>query len=322
MIRFLLALSFLLLAFETFAISVPIRPIGNIVDHAQLSKLVQANLIKQGNYRRADMKIKQNGDNRDVIVHLVSNENYSFETAIMTVNKQNKVISIARNAIDPSIISVLFPRCPDTTVDVVYATACDDIGTAVNGVNTACDIATAAGYKCRTLIGNQATVAAYKNWMACPNLKGFGNIGHGNTSGILLANGETLSSTYFNALATTALNGLVIYYNSCQVHNNPLEPAIMHAGTRTYVGGNVNLGIGTSEEVFKCFWDQVTDNQRQMGAALTWCEQNNYPTTGAHGISGQTNYFKSLIIRPPVIHPPIVHPPIVRPPVITPHING
>ncbi|MBF0297969.1 MAG: hypothetical protein HQK51_04575 [Oligoflexia bacterium] len=311
MIRFLLALSFLLLAFETFAAIVPIRPIGNIADHLQLSKLVENKLILGKDYRRADMKVIPNGVNRDVVVHLVSKDVYSFETAIMTVNKLNQVIAVKRNAIDPSILAVLFPRCPDTTVDVVYATPCDDIPTAVGGVNTACDIATAAGYKCKTLIGSQATLAAYKNWMACPNLKGFGNIGHGNTSSILLANGQTLPHTYFSGLATTALNGLVVYYNSCQVHNNPLDPAIMHSGARTFIGGNVNLGIGTSEEVFKCFWDMATDNQRQMGAALTWCEQNHYPTTGAHGISGQTNFFKTLIIRPPVIRPIPINPRVI-----------
>jgi hypothetical protein len=183
---------------------------------------------------------------------------------------------------------------------MVFATPEDGIATAVQGVNQACNSARAAGYRCRTLIGGQATVAAYRAYLRhCPRLKAFGNIGHGNPQGILLHNHEVLDFNWFNSLPNTGLNNKVSYFNSCKVHNPPLETSIMNAGARTYIGGNVNLGIGTSEEVFKCFWQDALVNKKAMKPSVVDCEQNNYPSTGAHGLSGAEGSFTALIMRRP-----------------------
>jgi hypothetical protein len=65
----------------------------------------------------------------------------------------------------------------------------------------------------------------------------------------------------------------------------------MQAGTRTFIGGIVNLGIGTSEEVCKCFWNKSFTTLSPMGTSLKNCESSKYPTTGDHGITGDKGVF-------------------------------
>ncbi|MBF0208801.1 MAG: hypothetical protein HQK53_18210 [Oligoflexia bacterium] len=302
---------FLVVSSTSFAANtVPITVIGDHPDKIQLAKIVDSNLIANSrkSYNKVIVRVLKNGNNRELIVHTTYPGKYLFDTSKIILAANNSVVAVNREItldrrIIDGLIGHLVPTCPDSTVDVVFATPCNDIASAVDGVETACNTATAAGLKCKTLIGGEATAWNYKRYLACPNLKGFGNIGHGNTESILLANGDVLNHQWFTDLTNIYLNGLTLYFNSCQVHNSPLEPAIMSAGDRTFVGGNVNLGIGTSEMVFKCFWDEVTDNQMKMGAALSFCETRYYPTSGAHGISGDTGFFKRLIIGP--VHPPI-----------------
>ncbi len=99
-------------------------------------------------------------------------------------------------------------------------------------------------------------------------------------------NDGNLSASWFQGLQNHPLAPAVLYFNSCKVHNQPLETAILGAGARTYIGGNINLGIGSSEEVCKCFWDKALVRHKRMGPSLRSCEQSHYPTAGAHGISG------------------------------------
>jgi hypothetical protein len=176
--------------------------------------------------------------------------------------------------------------------DMVFGTPVPEIPTAKAGVDYVCKIAKAAGYKVVKLLGADASLANYRKYLT-GELKAFGNVGHGYTGGIVLADGN-LTATWFSGLAKKALWPEVIYFNSCQTFNPPLEPAIMGAGARTFIGGKVNLLIGPSEEVFKCFWTKVLakgEKGEKMGAALTACEKEKYPTPGAHGIDGALGKF-------------------------------
>jgi hypothetical protein len=157
-------------------------------------------------------------------------------------------------------------------------------------------MAVKAGLKSKILLGADASVANYKKYLAS-GLKGFVNIGHGNTSLIVLDDGP-LHASWFQGLSGKPLAPGVVYFNSCKVFNNPLQPAVMQAGARTYIGGIVNLLIGPSEKVCQCFWDKVVLQHIAMGDALKDCEKAHYPTQGAHGISGDLlpfNFITSAI---------------------------
>jgi len=124
-------------------------------------------------------------------------------------------------------------------------------------------------------------------------LKGFVNVGHGNTNLIVLEDGP-LYANWFKTLMGKQLCPAVVYFNSCKVFNNPLQPAIMQAGARVFIGGIINLSIGPSEKVCKCFWNSVLAKNGLMGTSLKDCEKNNYHTIGAHGISGHLGAFNYI----------------------------
>jgi hypothetical protein len=174
-------------------------------------------------------------------------------------------------------------------VDFVVSTPCDDIPTAVNAVNYIYDAARAVGLSTVKLIGSQATVATYKSYLAS-GVRGFVNIGHGNPNLIVLADG-TVPYSWFNGLTGRPLSPAVVYFNSCQVFNDPLKASVLGAGARTFIGGIVNLLIGPSEDVCKCFWDSQLTSVTSMGTALKNCEKDKYPNEGAHGIGGDTGRF-------------------------------
>lgn len=297
---------------------------GNDATYKRLinNKLLRHPRYKNKKFRQVIVKEVKKQGKKYLVAHLKAKNVYHFETAVVSLKTNNTISRIEPNVSNIRLRTLVrFPGlvlnlCPDNSVDVVFATPEDGIPTAVTGVEEACNSAEAAGYTCRTLIGDEATVKAYKAYLLhCPKLKALGNIGHGNTGGILLHDG-TLNHGWFTSLANNKLKGEVLYFNSCKVHNNPLDGAIMSAGTRTYVGGNVNLSIGSSEEVFKCFWDDVLRDGKTMKPALENCEDIKYHTDGAHGFSGYQGKFKPLIIRPfprPVIPRPVIPRPIPRP---------
>ena len=169
-----------------------------------------------------------------------------------------------------------------------FGTPVPEIPTAKAAVEAAYRIAIKAGYKAVKLLGKDASVANYQKYLG-GHLKAFGNVGHGYTGGIVLSDGN-LTSAWFSK-PKVSLKPEVVYFNSCQTFNPPLLPAIVKAGARTFVGGKVNLLIGPSEKVFRCFWLNVLTKASKMGPTLKKCESDNYPSAGAHGITGDLGKF-------------------------------
>jgi hypothetical protein len=148
------------------------------------------------------------------------------------------------------------------------------------------------GLKSKVLLGADASVSNYKKYLKS-GLRGFVNVGHGSPSLIVLDDG-LLYASWFQGLPGKPLAPAVVYFNSCQVFNNPLQPAVMEAGTRTYIGGILNLSIGPSEEVCKCFWSKVLTQRGAMAPTLKDCEKAKYHTQGAHGICGDLGRFNFI----------------------------
>ncbi len=105
-----------------------------------------------------------------------------------------------------------------------------------------------------------------------------------NPQGISLYDGN-LDYTFFNHLHIP-LNK-VIYFNSCQVFNDPLKSSIINAGVQKFIGGITNLLIGPAEEVFKSFWKKTITEGKQLTSSLNEAQtETHYPHPGAHGIGG------------------------------------
>ena len=91
-----------------------------------------------------------------------------------------------------------FPGTPLTTLsvkpkrvpDMVFGTPVPEIPSAKAGVDYAYKVAALAGYKVVKLLGKDANLANYRNYLS-GHLKAFGNIGHGYTGGIVLYDGNS-----------------------------------------------------------------------------------------------------------------------------------
>jgi hypothetical protein len=257
---------------------------------------------KEMNYHRVLIDvIDENGDAEGdfLIVHFLLKDRYTSEISKITLDKNYEVLWI-ENDYKPvqgessnDRLATTSCNCPDTSVDIVLSTCCDYIPTALAGINYSYDAAVSAGYNTVKLLGSQENTSDIKDWLCCPKLIYWGRIGHGCSSGIYLDDG-LLSYTYFNGLPAGALEGKSLYFNSCQVFNDPLKSSILNKDAFKFVGGICNLWIGPSEEVFKCWNDknfyQVPPSPHTSDEMCYWsaeCESSTgYPDPGCHGCGG------------------------------------
>ncbi len=242
------------------------------------------------------VKHRPNGAPEYLVAFMLREYTYTVDIARIDVDAKYAAKSVAfvdYEDIDESSVAVpevpaKAPR-PGRKVEMVFGTPVPEIPTAKAAVEYAYNLALQLGYRAVKLLGKSASVANYKKYLTA-DLKVFGNVGHGYTGGIVLFDGN-LTSVWFNRLANTPVSPAVVYFNSCQVFNPPLQPAVMGAGARTFIGGKVNLLIGPSEEVFKCFLTKTLKEKKKMAASLKDCEKAKYPLANAHGLSGDSGKF-------------------------------
>jgi len=226
-----------------------------------------------------------------LVLFLLRSDTYTLDAIRVNLDEKFNIASTVDDYNETELDFMLYESPYISTdpnadyVEAVFATSVEDIPSAVAAVEAAAKLASAKGYIVKKLIGNEATVEAYKYWLQKPLVKIFGNVGHGSPQGIVLKDGR-LNYTFFSSLSTTTLKNKVIYFNSCQVFNDPLKGSVINVGVQKYIGGITNLLIGESEEVFKAFWDKTITQNKEMTPSLNEAEKEKYPNTGSHGIGG------------------------------------
>ena len=285
-------------------------------EEASIAEMIRKKILprEKADYHSVKLKVrrKPDGSPQYVVAYMLRKETYTADVVRIDVSKDYKALRYyddyqeAEEDTEPGPGDEEPPeKLPKGAkgkakeklgvVDFVAGTPVPEINTAKQAAEKVHKLALAAGFNSALLLGADASVANYRKYLSSGVLRGFVNIGHGNTNEIVLADG-TLSAQWFQS-SGRRLCPTVVYFNSCQVFNAPLQPAVMEAGARTFIGGVVNLLIGPSEEVCKCFWENVLANSAPM-SVLTTCEKTKYPTPGSHGIAGdlgQLNFLKGPI---------------------------
>ncbi len=272
----------------------------DLQDEQQIAQIIREQVLPKTSvdYYGVDVKVKRKADESAdyLIAYMLRKDTYTADVVKIEIDdtadtlKVERVIENYDDSDEEDDEEGVFEESQQYGFDFIAATPVPDIASAKNAVNTLHQMAVNAGLNSKKLLGSSATVANYKNYLKS-GVKGFVNVGHGNPSGIVLHDGA-LRANWFQGISNKALKPAVVYFNSCQVCNDPLKSAVIHAGARTFIGGIVNLGIGSSEEVCKCFWQQALTSIRCMGDILRKCEKDKYPTQGAHGIVGNSGPFK------------------------------
>ena len=233
--------------------------------------------------------LDEDGNTDAMLVYLLHRDTYLLDTAMVKLGGNLEVLYVERNYDEqpPELTDKTgeaWAACPDPDIEVVYSSMETGIPSAMQAIDKAAQIARNKGYKVKVLKGHEESLNAIRNWLKCGDLVLLGRVGHGNTKGIMLDDGF-LSYHYFQGLSPTSLNGKVLFFNSCRVHNDPLKSAIVNAGVQKFIGGISNLAIGESEEVFKCWMEEVIHKGKNMTPSIQLCQQQ-HPDAGEFGISG------------------------------------
>ncbi|MCP4748262.1 MAG: hypothetical protein GY874_19315 [Desulfobacteraceae bacterium] len=265
------------------------------LDVQKVHKIIRENFdINDDNGPYSKVKIEIVYDQAEspehLLIYLLNKKYYTFETARIDLAEDLSVKDIIMNYelkeqdLVRDDMKQSYASCPDESVDMVFATCETGIPTAVDGVESLEKTATDQGYNVKTLFGSDEDKQAVYDWLSCENLMLFGRIGHGSKSGIMVDDG-VVNNRYFEDLSSSELENKVLFFNSCQVHNSPLEPAVVGAGTQKYIGGKTNLYIGPSEKVFKCWFEKVLNANTSMADSLSECNSQ-ISNAGTFGISG------------------------------------
>lgn len=272
-------------------------------DEPRVVEIIRDRVLPQskGEYYRVDVKIQRKKDQtpQHLVAYMLRKDIYLAEVVKVDVDADFHEKGIVFNydeskekekeEEEEEELPITEERGYECAYDFVVATPVPYILTAKKAVEELHNLAISIGLRSKMLLGEEATIANYKQYLTC-GLKGFVNIGHGNPNMIILDDGP-LESTWFSSVSNEALNPTVVYFNSCQVHNDPLKTAVIGAGARTFIGGIVNLLIRSSEEVCKCFWIKTLKSTIRMDDSLHNCEKEKYPNEGSHGITGDTGPF-------------------------------
>ncbi|MBV8802915.1 MAG: hypothetical protein JO131_08155 [Gammaproteobacteria bacterium] len=290
--------SSIFLTSAAFANEIPVNLMGSATAMNSAPINIILDIVKQnidlssssGNAKASVQVIYKNKKPDYLLVYLFSAKNYSFTVTKIQLNENYQVQSIISNyqlqtEDDANQPTITAPVCPDNSIEFVSSTPADTITTAKAAVENVYNDALAHHYKAVKLLGAEATVASYQNWFACPNLKGFFNIGHGDKNEIVLADGY-LKAKFFAGVEHGKLKEkAVVLFNSCQVDNPPLKPSIVESSdAQKYAGGVTNLLIGPSESASQCFWAKAF-NDEGMTKAIEVCNQQ-YDPSDQFGISG------------------------------------
>lgn len=267
-------------------------------DEKKISDVIKKDVLSKTkvSYHSVSVKVErlEDGAPKALIAYLLRKDSYTADVTKVEVDRDYNVQTVIEDYDDSKEVGDegeeeieergAYESEIQVAVDFVAATPVPEIPSAKEAVENIAKIAASKGLNSLTLLGSDASVANYKRLLRS-GLQGFVNVGHGWPGGIVLDDGR-LRYTWFESLTDRPLNPGVIYLNSCQVHNPPLQPAVMASGARTYIGGIVNLLIGPSEKVCLSFWNGILSEGAQMKEALLKAEEKNYPSTGAHGFSG------------------------------------
>ena len=271
-------------------------------DEDRIVKVISQDVLPKvkEKYHSVSVKVEReaNGSPKALIAYMLRKNSYTADVTRVDIDQEYKVQAIQEDYDESRDIGDEAEEESEEggpayaeydVVDFVAGTPVPEIPTAKAAVEAVAQMADSVGLTTKILLGVDASVANYKHYLKS-GLQGFVNVGHGWTQGIVLDDGR-LRFTWFQGLTDRPLSPAVIYFNSCQVHNPPLQPAIMSSGARTFIGGIVNLLIGPSEKVCQCFWNKALLQESRMGDALSECEAANYPNANAHGISGDLEIF-------------------------------
>jgi hypothetical protein len=274
-------------------ILIPSKLHSKPVDIAKIVELVHTHSeLDQSIHSQARVSVMFNGSNIDyLVIQLLSKHSYSVVSKQIKINQKYEIVSVdhsyqVQERDHEEHYGSEKLTCPDEDVQFVVGTPVPDYPTAKAATDNVFKQAQANGLKAVQLYGPKASVQNYKNYLSCPKLKGFFNVGHGYNEGILLNDGTLTHVTFTNELKDKFQEAAVIVFNSCEVVNEPLKSAIAKdSDVQKFIGGITTLLIGPSEKASICFWE-ATFKGAEMSKSVKECNAK-FDSSDVFGIEGE-----------------------------------
>lgn len=275
-------------------LTIPLNTVNAKMDSAdkkilKITKLalrkLKINLPPSGKYNKAKIQPIETNTNKYILIYLLDKYDLSFKTVKVVLDQNDNIQSVVNNyklkqqdLNEQPKLSFNQQMCPDNAVRFVAASDLyNDYGNIKKAIDSEILEANKDGIKAYKLVGKDATVENYENWLSCPNLKGFSHIGHGNTSGIILLNDGVLDANTIKKDIHLNLHTLVTF-DSCDVFNDPLKNVMINdAKAQKFSGGISSLMIYGSTEAYACTWKKVLEGL-SFSDSLKSCEVDNDPS--------------------------------------------
>jgi hypothetical protein len=216
------------------------------------------------------------------VVYFISNAYWGFSKTRLDLDANNTIVNITENyhsnqseyemslTDQPSI-------CPDPSVEFVAISAYPDFGDVSESINRVYQAALKKyHHNVVKILGDEADGQTYKNWLSCPNLKGFYSIGHGNEEEIMVGHHDLVPYYFFlrEKQFTNKYQHTTLLFNSCLVYNFPFGSELVFGnvlrqtdhfkpfpgtGPKAYqfIGGVTNLAMNDSERTSACFLEHA-----------------------------------------------------------------
>jgi hypothetical protein len=238
-----------------------------------------------------------------LLVYLLSSQFKSLEITKINLTPQFTANSVIRNyqptandlSQSPSYVKKSKYVCPNDQVQFVIGNNFKGDESVESQVLYVFMVATRKGYHPALMDTNnpyspKPTVEAYKNWMSCPNVKGFYNESHGSILGIMLEDDMLVASEIEDELKGK-LKQDVTLFDSCSTFNDPLLSAMINAdkaNAQQYMAGIVPLPFGPSEKTAACFWQAALNNAVMNKNLVEHCAKKSGLNPSAFRITDKT----------------------------------
>jgi len=224
------------------------------------------------------------------VIYLLSGKVWGMTAVRVDVDTSGNVKNITNNySIQHAELQTTSPNdkpvCPDSSVQFVAISAYPGVG-AVNEAIATVSQAASQKYKTMTILNENADGMTYKNWLSCPNLKGFYSIGHGGPDVIIVGNGDMISYEDFaDPQFTNKYKDTSMFINSCQAFNYPFGTEITFGNDAyaseyaqnpgpnayEYLSGHTNLLMFSSERSSACFAKRAIEGAKMDYDTLKEC---------------------------------------------------
>ena len=244
------------------------------------------------------------------LLYLLSGKSWSMTKIRVDLDNSGKIKrlidSYQENEKELQTSTEAEPVCPDNSVQFLAISAYPGVAAVDKSIAIVSEAAKKK-FKTVTISSETADGKTYKNWLSCPNLKGIYSIGHGAPEGIMVGNGDMISSDFFTSEKfINKYKKTTVIINACQVFNYPFGTELMFGSAEQasafahnpgpsayqYMGGHTNLVFFYSELSSACFIAKAIDGARMDYNTLKKCVGNQDIHYQSFGLSQPGKYFQ------------------------------